>query len=120
MVHGIKRIFTRGAGLLLMLFVLGACTEYAYIPPATGAGQACVSQCGFQRQQCQSFANQDYQQCVSSRNFAMASYNRCVRSGRRGCVQPPTCFNQSYRCSGEYDQCFRGCGGRIEEVQPRR
>lgn len=110
----------RLAGPMLALFVLGACTEYAYIPPPGPQGQACVAQCGFQRQQCQSFANQDYQQCQASRNFAMAAYNRCVQSRAMGCVQPPTCISQSWRCGGEYDECFRGCGGRIEEVQPRR
>jgi hypothetical protein len=120
MVRNITGCWRRGSALLLLLLTLGACTEYAHIPPPGPQGQACVSQCGFGRQQCQAIANQDFQQCQASRNFALASYNRCVRSGQRGCVQPPSCFSQSYRCSGEYDECFRSCGGRIEEIQPRR
>lgn len=106
--------------LLLAFFALGACTEYAYIPPPGPEGRACVSQCQFDQQQCRAFADRDYQHCNASRNFAMAAYNRCVQSRGMGCVQPPACLNQSWRCSGDFDRCFRGCGGRIEEVEPRR
>lgn len=120
MPRSINGFFTRAAGLLMLLFMLGACTEYAYIPPPGPQGEACVSRCGFERQQCRAVINQDYQQCQATRNFALSAYNRCVSSGRRGCVQPHECRNHSWRCDDEYDQCFRGCGGRIEEVQPRR
>jgi len=110
----------RGWVAAVALLFLGACTEYAYIPPPGPAGQACVAQCAFHQQQCRAFAQQDHQQCLAGRNFALAAYNRCVQARGRGCVQPAACIDQGWRCSDEYDRCFLACGGRIEEVQPRR
>jgi len=120
MPRDIRGFFTRSAGLLVLLLTLGACTEYAYIPPPGPEGQACVSQCRFDQQQCRAFHDGEYQRCLATRNFAMAAYNRCVASRALGCVPPPACMNQGWRCGNDFDQCFRGCGGRIEEVQPRR
>lgn len=103
--------------LLVPIALLGACTQYDYLPPPTPEGQSCVAQCRMMRAQCVSQHDLQLQQCNMMRSTAMNSYNRCRAAGGRNCVEPPFCTGGSYQCTAPFDECFRACGGRIVQAK---
>jgi hypothetical protein len=112
--------------LSLALLALTGCgpvyrIDHRDVPPASAAGQYCVSRCATERAFCRSevlaFAQDDYRRCQLQAN---ADYNDCRHragnDGARAQCRRDDCYpSPDYdRCDRRYGACFRSCGGVME------
>ena len=133
--------------LVFFIVALNSCrpqmrVTYAFTPPASPAGRACItqcesvqSQCTVQQQQlamqCQQQASVEYQACSqrsqavyqSCQQRADNSYNACVASGNTHCFRSPCfpsiciqrrCSPNIAMCEETFRRCYTGCGGVVQ------
>ena len=106
--------------LLILSAVLAGCAgSKRYVEPAaSGETAQCLLQCEEIRSDCRQEALEEHQKCEALFNYHYREWRACVyQRGERACasLKPFGCSAPRYgTCTGHYDRCFVGCGGRIE------
>ena len=86
-------LVSKGLALVTGSMLLASCTMYKdeLVPPTSGAGMACVSQCNESKQSCQISKQALAQQCEALHNRAMSEYQSCKAKN------PATSYCTSYK-----------------------
>ena len=124
--------------MVVAALMLGACAkEYAFTPPTTPEGRACVERCQASQMACRK--DQDHRADIAQRQCALAAeerksrcdiqapieYAACLKFAksdeeRKACVlndcEQDSCQQSSNYglCDNDYRTCFQSCGGKIE------
>jgi len=109
--------------VIVLATLLASCTTttYEFVVPASDAGKLCVTQCAGIREQCR---GNEIQRAQSDRAIcersAESSYRACLSTAASNKTDPGKCQRRScyasedtYRCDGDYQQCFVNCGGQV-------
>lgn len=133
-----------GLGVVLALaFGLAACgpmmeTRYEFTPPTSSAGMQCVQNCQADQSMCQNHARDAKDQCrkdadhKAERDYRKAKdeYIYALKLYAADSTKFPKpnepyksspsyyqCNNLGSECVGQYNTCYRSCGGVIQEHQ---
>lgn len=106
----------------LLLIACGPSYHYVYTPPVSPEGRVCISQCTINQQQCWSYNQNLYQQCLNNRNWAMQNYYQCRnnapdKKAQNNCWLPAVCYGpNNYYCEEGYRACYQACGGTVDAI----
>lgn len=131
--------------LTILLFTLGlaACgpvmeTRYDFTPPPTKSGMQCVQNCQADQSMCQSHARDAKMECrANADRQSEAAYRKAkddyivaLKLYAKDPAKFPEpkepykyspsyyqCDNMGSECTGQYNMCYRSCGGQIAEHQ---
>jgi hypothetical protein len=93
--------------------------KYDYLAPESAEGRGCTQPCETTKIQCEEIINRQVEQeKIDSRQ----AYQRCLLSQNSAATSPILCFEpletippDYSNCLADYNRCFQGCGGRVEE-----
>jgi len=134
---------SRWAAGVALMFGLAACgpvteTHDDYQPPGSQAGMQCLAQCQQGQNQCTRAASEATQECRYSEErrveeeyyAARDRYNedRLLYAAAPEKFSKPTepskgypsyyhCDNLGSQCQGNFNMCYRSCGGQVRERQ---
>ncbi len=93
--------------------------KYNYSPPESAEGRSCTQRCEATKIQCEQSVNKEVE---AERLKSQQVYQTCHLSETEASQSPILCFDQSrwiqpdyFICLADYNRCFQGCGGKVEE-----
>ena len=119
--------------LLCVVFLTGCSkTYYNYNPPQSETGKSCIARCEDKRAECKQNRATSLAQCkIMQQALAQTSYDNYLREYNKSKAQKNPIpkrlsdFENIFLCSdidnincfSSYNDCFIGCGGRIETYE---
>ena len=105
--------------VFLAVGLLGSCAdslhEQKLIQPEGPSSQDCLARCDRLKDECQARQNLREEECAARVAAAKADYDLCKASRSAPCSQPESCLGADMTiCQRHYEECFTGCGGRVE------
>jgi hypothetical protein len=104
---------------LLSVFMVGCGpiynTQYNYIPPRSSAGIMCINTCEVNKSNCEHIQELKKDNCEYRSEL---DYRWCLDHAspehKEHCYRR-LCGGNSFRCNAEYNRCYQGCGGVVEQ-----
>ena len=116
--------------ICVILVLLSGCgpvykTTYYYSEPENVRGRECVITCQKNRQKCENWAEQAYQQCLNRKSIERIATTVLTRPERRSPFYTDysdgNCrFEKSRKleiCLVDFNACFQLCGGVVDSIE---